>query len=634
LARFFIEHLDPPWELYVQPRLNTIQPDVVVIHPQLGVGVYEVKDWRPGAREFRPASDRLWAKNPDTGVWYVSDNPVDQVNHYRGALLDTYSTIEAHYGAQAPKVVTAGAIMTNYTSEEARRLLRRYVPSDDRQSGAAQYFRIVGGDAVEAGDLRALLPVAVDSRLAPAPRGSWYDELRRQLDEPEITAQMREPLELDDRKWAFVANRNATAHRRVRGAAGTGKSVLIASVAAQAALEGKQVAVLCFNITLRHYLRDLAVRFRPRGGSSFGAAEQTANAVRSNVTFLYLHEWCEQVCAQTGRAKALRELLYAGDDEGRYPIEVVRALVSEAIDEALGDPQPNLQRYDVLCIDEGQDLDLGWWEIVRRTLVPGGLAVLAADQTQALYGAESRWTDEAMTGAGFRGRWTTLEGSHRLPDSLIDPLTDFCARFLEDGEHEVRPPERVPQRELNLCTVTWLQVSEADFERCLVNAVQTVPVQHRLAPADVTFLVADHDLGLACIEEATTVPAGSEHGPPGTFNHVFGTTSKVRRRRKLAFWGGSGGMKGSTVHSFKGWESRCVIVGIKPPLDPTSVASIPGTPANERPGDEAAWRAGVYVALTRVSRSTGGSVLYVVCADEAYAGWAQRWFPDGFARLT
>jgi hypothetical protein len=93
-------------------------------------------------------------------------------------------------------------------------------------------------------------------------------------------------------------------------------------------------------------------------------------------------------------------------------------------------------------------------------------------------------------------------------------------------------------------------------------------------------------------------------------------------------------MKGSTVHSFKGWESRCVIVGIKPPLDPTSVASIPGTPANERPGDEAAWRAGVYVALTRVSRSTGGSVLYVVCADEAYAGWAQRWFPDGFARLT
>lgn len=634
LARFFMEHLDPPWELYVQPRLNTIHPDVVVLHPTLGVGVYEVKDWRPGARELRAETDVLKAYNPETGVWYVSDNPIDQVDNYRRALMDIYSTIRVTYGAQAHKVVTAGAVLTHYPAKDARQLLHRYIRTVDTQGEASQYFRIVGKEDLEDGDLRAILPVAVDRQLAPRARGSWHAELRRQLEEPVVTAQMREPLELDSDKRLFVANRDGSKYRRVGGAAGTGKSVLLASVAAQAALDGRQVAVLCFNITLRHYLRDLAVRYRPRGAPTHESAERTAKAVRSNVTFMYLHEWCEQVCAQTGRAKKLRKLFGENDEAGAYPVEAVKALVAEAIDEALGDPQPGLRRFDVICIDEGQDLDLDWWDLVRRTLAPDGHAVLAADQTQGLYGAETRWTDEAMSGAGFRGRWTTLKGSHRLPDSLIDPLTDFCERFLEDGDHEVRPPERVAQRELDVFEVSWLQVSEAAFEDQLAKAVTAVPKRHRLAPADVTFLVADHALGLACIDQVSLSLDETQPDSVGMFNHVFGTTPEERRRKKLAFWGGKGGTKGSTVHSFKGWESRCVIVGINPPADLGTERSPRGVPGSERLADEAAQRAGVYVALTRVSRSPSGSVLHVVCADESYAGWAQQWFPEGFSRLS
>ena len=41
--------------------------------------------------------------------------------------------------------------------------------------------------------------------------------------------------------------------------------------------------------------------------------------------------------------------------------------------------------------------------------------------------------------------------------------------------------------------------------------------------------------------------------------HVFGTTQSERRKRKTNFWGSAAGVKGCTVHSFKGWESRAVL---------------------------------------------------------------------------
>src|SRR5687767_4611562 len=42
---FFDSLLPKEWEIYVQPHLNGLRPDVVLLHPTVGVAVYEVKDW-------------------------------------------------------------------------------------------------------------------------------------------------------------------------------------------------------------------------------------------------------------------------------------------------------------------------------------------------------------------------------------------------------------------------------------------------------------------------------------------------------------------------------------------------------------------------------------------------------------
>ena len=48
----FDAKLQPGWEIYVQPHLNGLRPDIVLLHPGAGVAVFEVKDWDLGAMQY------------------------------------------------------------------------------------------------------------------------------------------------------------------------------------------------------------------------------------------------------------------------------------------------------------------------------------------------------------------------------------------------------------------------------------------------------------------------------------------------------------------------------------------------------------------------------------------------------
>lgn len=57
-----------------------------------------------------------------------------------------------------------------------------------------------------------------------------------------------------------------------------------------------------------------------------------------------------------------------------------------------------------------------------QAVTPEGEKLLVADKTQNIYGTADAWTDEAMNGAGFSGRWGELETRCRLPPRLIPIL--------------------------------------------------------------------------------------------------------------------------------------------------------------------------------------------------------------------
>ena len=49
---FFDTHLAREWEIYLQPHLNGLRPDFVLMNPHAGIAVFEVKDWNLDAMEY------------------------------------------------------------------------------------------------------------------------------------------------------------------------------------------------------------------------------------------------------------------------------------------------------------------------------------------------------------------------------------------------------------------------------------------------------------------------------------------------------------------------------------------------------------------------------------------------------
>lgn len=85
---FFNTRLAPEWEIYVQPHLNGLRPDFVLLHPRIGVAVFEVKDW-----SLNDAAYQVQRREDGTPVLMVNDhgewraieqaNPVEKILYYK-----------------------------------------------------------------------------------------------------------------------------------------------------------------------------------------------------------------------------------------------------------------------------------------------------------------------------------------------------------------------------------------------------------------------------------------------------------------------------------------------------------------------------------------------------------------------
>jgi hypothetical protein len=120
-----------------------------------------------------------------------------------------------------------------------------------------------------------------------------------------------------------------------------------------------------------------------------------------------------------------------------------------------------------------------------------------------------------------------------------------------------------------------------------------------IAWADITLLVATHNMGMRCVEKL-------ENSKGIKVCHVFGDDPATQKRRKMNFWMGDPRLKAATVHSFKGWETRALVVHISK-----------ATTANDL--------VETYVALSRLRRSEKGSFLTVVCSAPELADYGRTW---------
>ena len=588
VAEFFDEHLPEGWEIYVQPHLNGLRPDFVLLNPQIGIAVFEVKDWDLDAIEHRAEPNnkgqlpRLMAR--DSGGKTFSretENPVSKVRRYKNEIYNLYCpSLPERKGFGT---ITAGIIFTQTPHDRIQRLLEKFNDDDERKY--RNLYPIAGRDDIASGDIRRLFPNCnryPDSRMSEERASS----LRGWLKEPAYSREQREPLELNERQRELATTRTVGGYRRVKGPAGSGKSLALAARAAELADAGANVLVVCFNITLMNYLRDLTVRHRTQ-----------RRVIKRQVDFLHFHGWCKRVCEDSAHTEDYYALWKEYTQDEVLDCQMAN-LVQEAYTTAQGGG--GVPYYDAILVDEGQDFNLLWWNTLRKALRQGGEMLLVADKTQNIYGRASAWTDEAMRGAGFPGGpWFTLETVYRLPRDIMPFLHEYADTFLTDEEVDI--PEQIPLS--GPADLRWVQIDSTE------NAVdvcvkETRRQQKNLYPdtahPDIIFITQRDEIGRAFVEKFQQYNVNVLH----TFDKDEGRS----RRQKLAFWQGSPKLKATTLHSFKGWEARHLVVYVE---------------SIDKPEDRALF----YAALTRLKQHENGSTLTVVSSCPQLREFGRDW-PD------
>jgi superfamily I DNA and RNA helicase len=241
---------------------------------------------------------------------------------------------------------------------------------------------------------------------------------------------------------------------------------------------------------------------------------------------------------------------------------------------------------DALLIDEGQDWEKNWAELLYKSVSEGGELLVAEDLTQDLYSRTNNFK-----GARFGVAPTKLDGpSLRLPA----PVAEFASRFA--GSHldgDVDRPLTAPDRltrdvVLNVHEVTDSQDFFEETVRVVLNAHRHL--RTTLSISDIYLVCqSNRPLGVELVYQLKSLGLKVQHTFDGTRDD---------------FWENEFPIKASTAHSIKGWESRAVIA-VFPTLDYVSQ------------------KRALYVAMTRTLYHPDGSHLAVVTRSKEFARFAR-----------
>lgn len=587
IYNLFDNGLSLEWEMYIQPHLNGLRPDLVLLNSYAGVAVFEIKDWSLNTLEYSIKHNQ------------TSKNPISQIRLYEDEIFNLYCPrLDDRYGKA---VITAGLIFTQIPQAEVDRLLKPF--QDGGMRTYSDRYPFSGSEHVTTGNVNALFPEHKKWGRQKQSRTMSEDtakDLRGWLKEPAFSKEQREPLRLNGRQLTIVTEPTQERYRKVRGPAGSGKSQALAARAAVLASEGKRVLVCTFNITLMNYLRDIVAR---HARELAGQQDGNPGVIRQQIEFRHFHGWCKRICTLAGRGNDYFQLWRQFSEKAVLDEHMAKLVLQIYADPSVRDVLPI---YDAILVDEGQDYNKDWWQTLQKAVITDGEMLLVADKTQNIFGTDVTWLEGPLPGTGISSSWYNLETSYRLPPEIVPILKDFAGNFLEPFGVEVDIPED-EQMEIDFnqpIEFRWVQVSSDNSiaEICFEEARwQMEYLRSDTAMPDVIFLAPTNDAGLMFVEKCKKERIrvlntfGQEDQKPAAFDQGNRNLSKYEnsRRKKLAFFLGDARIKATTLHSFKGWESRHLVLYV------SRIAS----------AEDCAL---FYTALTRLKKHPNGSMLTVI----------------------
>lgn len=394
-------------------------PDFIVLHPQRGLLILEVKDWK---RDTVIGIDKLRATLNLNGGSKEVQNPLEQARRYAEDLAATLSKdpqLVIGSGREAGRLRfpwSYGVVFSRITRKQFDEGgLDTVIPSDrvicqDEMTEAVEpeeFQRRLWNMFSFQFKSRLSLPeidrvrwhIHPDMRIVPR-QGSLFDEGIAPVDLMQVMDLHQEQL----------ARSLGEGHRVIHGVAGSGKTLILAYRAEYLARgAGKPILVLCYNQSLA---RRLARTMADKG-------------LDGKVHTHHFHQWCraQLVAYNAGLPEKSDHDQDAFFDAmvGRVIRSVERGLI------------PNAQ-YSAILIDEGHDFKPEWFRLVVQMIDPATNSLLVLyDDAQSIYGDAKR-KKFSFKSAGIQavGRTTILKLNYRNTDEIL--------RFARDVAHGILKP--------------------------------------------------------------------------------------------------------------------------------------------------------------------------------------------------
>lgn len=376
-----LQRLPDDCVVYYEPVVRARYPDFVVIMPDVGLLVIEVKGWYPNYIQ-RADLNEIAIKAPNQAQT-VERHPLKQAREYMFALMDVARRHPASArlihadGQQAGRFVFPFgtlAVLNNITRDQLHTAYGEAANAVFPQPRVMTRDELLLLESSDPADLRERLRRCFDPWWTFTPLTDHQMAAVRAIIHPEIIIPPKhdtietgaESLFVLDYRQERFARSIGDGHRVLYGVAGSGKTVILLSRARVVAEDpSKRILLLCYNKSLASYFR-------------------SALADIPQVTALHFHGWGSQ-----------SKVSFDPDEEEEgYGLRFLKRLQDGGGDGG---------SYDAVLIDESQDFARSWFECAKAALkdpIDGDL-VIVGDGNQSLYRRRKfTWRDAGIEAIG------------------------------------------------------------------------------------------------------------------------------------------------------------------------------------------------------------------------------------------
>jgi len=381
--------------IYVQPLINGLKPDFILIGKKFGVIIIEVKDWSDdyieNANSKIVTCDKKKYKNPNIQVKMYE-------NIITSKLSGVMDFIDDKGMLKIPVVpmVFYVNISKDITNEFTHLLDDDVKTFHNKELRTLTLESLVGNENL-----------SFNNKYLTAIRGVLFPEISIpnaiEIDADECL-NVVDIRALDNEQEEF-AKKVPNGHYMVSGIPGSGKTVMLLTRAIHLAQSNTN-----FNVIILTYTKALSNKLRNQLKSK-AREMQIPSGVMHRIEIKHFHKLCYDLVGSPTQPKERSNENFYNEF---WPKEAIKAI-------------NNNPKYDAVLVDEYQDFHTDWFELCKEICIKNEGSenlFFAGDRLQRIY--DITWNSYKEIGINIQGRSKLLKTPYRTNPNHID----FSLKFL------------------------------------------------------------------------------------------------------------------------------------------------------------------------------------------------------------